>query len=106
MGSEGIKIISGKNIPIKVGNCMPISSIPLGTIIHNVELKPGKGAQIARSAGTSIQLIAKDNRYSTLRFRSGEIRKVLLNCRAVIGSVSNTKHNLRSLGKAGASRWK
>jgi large subunit ribosomal protein L2 len=85
---------------------MPIQNIPLGSIVHNVELKPGKGGQIARSAGTSVQLIAKDNFYATLRLRSGEMRRFLLNCRAVIGSLSNNEHNLISMGKAGAKRWR
>lgn len=104
--SKGTQVLSGSNIPIHPGNCMPISSIPLGTVIHNIELKPGKGAQIARSAGASVQLVAKDNTYATLRFRSGEMRKVFLNCRAVIGIVSNIEHNLESVGKAGANRWR
>jgi len=105
--SRGMKVISGEdNIPIRPGNCMPISNIPLGTTIHNVELKPGKGAQIARSAGAYVQLVAKENTYGILRFRSGEMRKVLLHCRAVIGITSNTEHNLRSTGKAGANRWR
>ena len=102
----GDHVVSGPESAIKVGNCLPIESIPLGTIIHGVELKPFKGAQLARSAGTSVQLIAKEGDYAMLRLRSGEIRKVLTQCRAVIGSVSHPKHNLRSLGKAGAASWR
>lgn len=106
---EGLEVnmvvLSGYNVGINIGNCMIIRNIPLGTVIHNVELKPGKGAQLARSAGTSSQIIGKDDIYATLRLRSGEVRKVLLDNRAVIGSVSNSKNNLKVLGKAGASRW-
>jgi len=104
--SQGMEVISGEHVSIKPGNCMPIRNIPLGTVVHNVELKPGKGAQMARSAGTSVQIVGKDNAYAILRLRSGEMRKVLLNCRAVIGVVSNSEHNLRSIGKAGANRWR
>lgn len=103
---KDMEVISGTNIAVKVGNCMPLRNIPLGTVIHNVELKPGKGAQIARSAGASVQVIGKDNTYSTLRLRSGEMRKVLLSCCAVIGVVSNSESNLKSIGKAGANRWR
>jgi large subunit ribosomal protein L2 len=85
---------------------MSLRSIPLGTAIHCIELKPGKGAQIARSAGTAVQLVAKEGTYATLRLRSGEMRKVLVDCRATIGEVSNGEHSLRSLGKAGAKRWR
>jgi large subunit ribosomal protein L2 len=100
----GDVIVSGANSPIKPGNCLPIMNIPIGSTIHCVEMKPGKGAQMARSAGTSVQLIARDGTYATLRLRSGEMRKVLAECRAVIGEVSNSEHNLRSLGNAGAKR--
>lgn len=100
----GQEIISSETVPVKVGNCMPLRNMPLGSTIHCVELKPGKGAQIARSAGTSAQLVAKDGAHVTLRLRSGEMRKVLSECRAVIGEVSNSEHNLISLGNAGASR--
>jgi large subunit ribosomal protein L2 len=100
----GSEICSGSSSPIKIGNCLPLSNIPVGTVVHCVELKPGKGAQIARSAGTSIQLIAKEGIYATIRLRSGEMRKVPSECRAVIGEVSNSENNLRSLGKAGATR--
>jgi len=102
----GSEIISGSDAPIKQGNCLPLRNIPLGSVIHCVELKPNKGAQIARSAGTSAQLLAKEGEYATLRLRSSEMRKVLLDCKATIGEVSNSEHNLRSLGKAGASRWR
>ena len=93
-------------LPIKVGNCLPLRNIPLGSTVHCVELKPGKGAQIARSAGTSLQLVAREGNYATLRLRSGEMRKVLSDCRATMGEVSNSEHSLRSLGKAGAKRWR
>lgn len=103
---KGSLVSSGAESPISPGNCMPMLNIPLGTIIHCVELKPGKGAQLMRSAGTSAQLAAKEGNYAILRLRSGEMRKVLLACRATIGEVSNSEHNLRSLGKAGANRWR
>ena len=102
----GQKIISGTSVPIEIGNSMPISSIPLGTVVCCVEMKPQKGAQLARSAGTSVQVVAKEGEYATLKLRSGEMRKVLLACRATIGEIGNEKHNLISLGKAGASRWR
>jgi len=102
----GDKIESGDAAAIKVGNTLPIRNIPVGSTIHCVELKPGKGAQIARSAGTSAQLVAREGTYATLRLRSGEMRKVLSECRATLGEVSNSEHSLRSLGKAGASRWR
>jgi large subunit ribosomal protein L2 len=104
--SAGDKIESGNAAAIKVGNTLPIRNIPLGSVVHCVELKPGKGAQIARSAGASAQLVARDGGYATLRLRSGEMRKVLTDCRATLGEVSNSEHNLRSLGKAGATRWR
>lgn len=100
----GEKLMSGADVEIKVGNAMPISSIPVGTVIHNIELLPGKGAQMARSAGSSVQLMAKENGYALLRLPSGEIRKVLLSCRATIGQVGNVDHELISYGKAGAKR--
>ena len=103
--SAGDKIESGNAAAIKPGNTLPIRNIPLGSVIHCIELKPGKGAQIARSAGASAQLVARDGAYATLRLRSGEMRKVLSDCRATLGEVSNSEHNLRSLGKAGAKRW-
>jgi len=104
--SAGQEIISSENAPIKTGNCMPLRNMPLGSVVHCIELKPLKGAQMARSAGTSAQLVAKEGAHVTLRLRSGEMRKVLADCKAVIGEVSNSEHNLRSLGKAGASRWR
>lgn len=102
----GATIMSGVEAPIKAGNCLPLQNIPLGATIHCVELSPGKGAQFVRSAGTSAQLVAREGIYAILRMRSGEMRKVLSSCRACIGEVSNPEHNLRSLGKAGASRWR
>ena len=102
----GQEIISSETTPVKPGNCMPLRNMPLGATLHCVELKPGKGAQIARSAGTSVQLVAKEGGYVTIRLRSGEMRKVPSDCRGVIGEVSNSEHNLISLGKAGAKRSK
>lgn len=104
--SAGDAIASGSDAPIKAGNCLPMRNIPVGTQIHCIEMKPGKGAQIARSAGTSAQLVAREGAYATLRLRSGEMRKIHIDCRATIGEVSNSEHNLRSLGKAGAKRWR
>ena len=104
--SKGDSIISGEDAPIKPGNCLPLRNIPVGSLIHCVELKPSKGAQMIRSAGGSCQLVAREGTYATLRLRSGEMRKVLVDCRATLGEVSNSEHNLRSLGKAGASRWR
>jgi large subunit ribosomal protein L2 len=98
--------MSGEAAPIKVGNTLPLRNVPLGSTVHAIELKPGKGAQIARSAGTSAQLVAREGRHVTLRLRSGEMRKVLGECRATLGEVSNSEHSLRKLGKAGASRWR
>ena len=102
----GDEVMSGANAPIKTGNCLPMENIPLGTTVHCVELKPGKGAQLMRSAGTSAQLAAKEGIHAILRMRSGEMRRVLITCRAAIGEVSNSEHSLRSLGKAGANRWR
>lgn len=104
--SAGDTVVSGDNAPIKVGNCLPLRNIPLGSTVHCVELKPGKGAQVARSAGGSAQLVAREGNHATLRLKSGEMRKVLADCRATLGEVSNSEHSLRSLGKAGASRWR
>jgi large subunit ribosomal protein L2 len=104
--SAGAQIVSGDSVDIKPGNTMPLRNIPVGSVIHCVELKPGKGAQIARSAGTSAQLVAREGAYATLRLRSGEMRKVLIECRATLGEVSNSEHSLRQLGKAGATRWR
>lgn len=102
----GQEIVSSEHAPIKIGNCLAIRYIPLGSVVHCVELKPGKGSQIARAGGTSVQLVAKEGVYATIRLRSGEMRKILADCKAVIGEVSNNEHNLISLGKAGASRWR
>jgi large subunit ribosomal protein L2 len=104
--SAGNELMSGDASPIKPGNTLPLRNIPVGSVIHCIEMKPGKGAQIARSAGTSAQLVARDGQYSTLRLRSGEMRKILSECRATLGEVSNSEHSLRKLGKAGASRWR
>lgn len=102
----GDRVRSGEDVAIHVGNCLPLRNIPVGTVVHCVELKPGKGAQVARSAGTSVQLVAREGRFATLRMRSGEMRKVHAECRAVVGEVSNPGNNLRKLGKAGAARWR
>ena len=102
----GSKIVSGSESPIKIGNCLPMHNIPLGTVIHCVEMKPNKGAQLARSAGSSAQLLAKDGLYATLRLRSGEMRKIHLDCKATIGEVGNSEHNLSTIGKAGSARWR
>jgi large subunit ribosomal protein L2 len=110
LAPKGIKvddvIYSGSDADIRVGNTLPMANIPVGTVIHGVELKPGKGAQIARSAGTYVQLVARDGAYVTVRLRSGEMRKVLAEGRATIGEVGNAEHMLRQLGKAGAKRWR
>jgi large subunit ribosomal protein L2 len=102
----GDEIISGAEAPIKAGNALAIRNIPVGSVIHNIELKPGKGGQIARSAGTSAQLVAREGSYATVRLRSGEMRKIHIDCKATVGEVSNSEHNLRKLGKAGAKRWR
>ena len=102
----GDAIQSGSDAPIKSGNTLPMRNIPVGTVVHAIEMKPGKGAQIARSAGAYAQILARDGNYVTLRLRSGEMRKVLSDCRATIGEVGNAEHMLRSLGKAGATRWR
>ncbi|GAA5170646.1 MULTISPECIES: 50S ribosomal protein L2 [Halomonadaceae] len=104
--SAGDQLESGVNAPIKRGNTLPLRNIPLGSTVHCIELKPGKGAQLARSAGASAQLVARESNYATLRLRSGEMRKVLAECRATLGEVSNSEHSLRQLGKAGAKRWR
>ena len=104
--SAGDTLLSGREAPIKDGNTLPLSNIPVGSTVHCIELKPGKGAQIARSAGAAVQYVAREGTYATLRLRSGEMRKVLLDCRATIGEVSNGEHSLRKLGKAGAKRWR
>ncbi|MBY0340978.1 MAG: 50S ribosomal protein L2 [Rhodocyclaceae bacterium] len=102
----GAPIMSGAEAPIKSGNALPIRNIPVGSTIHCIEMVPGKGAQIARSAGTSAQLLAREGLYAQLRLRSGEIRRVHVDCRATIGEVGNEEHSLRSIGKAGAMRWR
>ena len=102
----GDTVQSGNEAPIAVGNCMTLRNMPIGSVVHCVEMKIGKGAQIARSAGTSAQMIARDGDYATLRLRSGEMRKIHCDCRATLGEVSNTEHNLKKLGKAGAQRWR
>jgi len=99
------QVLSGEKASVNVGNTLVLNDIPVGTILHCVELKPGKGAQLARSAGTYVQFVAKEGQYATLRLKSGEVRKVLTDCRATIGEVSNQEHSLRSFGKAGAKRW-
>lgn len=104
--SAGDTLLSGSNAPMKPGNCLPLNNIPVGSTVHCIEMKPGKGAQLARSAGASAQLVAREGQYATLRLRSGEMRKVLADCRATLGEVSNSEHSLRSLGKAGAKRWR
>ena len=104
--SADTQLVSGAEAPIKPGNALPLRNIPVGTTIHCIEMLPGKGAQIARSAGASAQLLAREGSYAQLRLRSGEIRKVHVDCRATIGEVGNEEHNLRSIGKAGAKRWR
>ncbi len=102
----GDQIVSGAGADIKAGNTLPLRNIPLGSVIHCIELKPGKGAQMVRSAGASAQLVAREGAHATLRLRSGEMRKVLVDCRATLGEVGNGEHSLRVLGKAGATRWR
>ncbi len=102
----GDPIQSGADAPIRPGNALPIRSIPVGAQVHCVEMKPGKGGQIARSAGASVQLVAREGQYATLRLRSGEMRRIHVDCRATIGEVGHDEHNLRKLGKAGATRWR
>ena len=104
--SAGDELMSGSEAPIKAGNTLPLRNIPVGSTVHCIEMKVNKGAQLARSAGASVQLVAREGAHATLRLRSGEMRKVLIDCRATIGSVSNPEHSLRKLGKAGASRWR
>jgi len=102
----GQEVLSGSEAPIKAGNALPIRNIPVGTTIHCIELQPGKGAQLARSAGTSVQLLAREGSYAQVRLRSGEIRRIHVECRATIGEVGNEENNLRKIGKAGAQRWR
>lgn len=102
----GGQVMSGPSAPIREGSCLPLRNIPVGTAVHCVEMQPGKGAQLARSAGTGVQVVARDGAFATLRLRSGELRRVAIDCRATIGEVGNAEHGLRSLGKAGAKRWR
>jgi len=104
--AAGAQVLSGSEAPIKAGNTMPLRNIPVGSTVHCVELLPGKGAQIARAAGTSVQLLAREGSYAQLRLRSGEIRRVHVDCRATLGEVGNEENSLRSIGKAGAKRWR
>jgi large subunit ribosomal protein L2 len=103
---QGAQVASGEDAAIKTGNALPIRAIPVGTVIHNIEMKPGKGGQLARSAGAAAQLAAREGAYATVRLRSGEMRRVHTECRATIGEVGHGEHNLRKLGKAGAQRWR
>jgi large subunit ribosomal protein L2 len=102
----GTQLMSGPEAPIKPGNTLPLRSIPVGTEVHCVEMQPGKGAQLARSAGAHVQVLAREGSYAQLRLRSGEIRKVHIDCRATIGEAGNSEHNLESIGKAGRVRWR
>ena len=102
----GDQVMSGSTAPIRPGNAMPLRNVPVGSVVHCVELKPGKGAQLSRSAGSSCQFVAREGSHALLRLRSGEMRQVAVECRATLGEVGNSEHNLRSLGKAGAKRWR
>lgn len=102
----GQEILSGVEAPIRVGNSLPLRNIPVGTIVHCIELKVGRGAQLGRSAGAAVQYVAREGDYAQLRLRSGEVRKVHVECRATVGEVGNNEHSLRKLGKAGAARWR
>ncbi len=104
--SAGDKLLSGRESPIRAGNCLPLSNVPVGTTVHCIELKPGRGAQMARTAGAAVQVVAREGQYATLRLRSGEMRRVLSDCRATVGEVGNAEHALQKLGKAGAKRWR
>ena len=104
--SQGATVVASETAPISAGNCLPLRNIPVGTEVHCIEMRPGKGAQLARAAGASVQLVAREGDLATLRLRSGEMRKVQADCRAVVGVVGNGEHSLRKLGKAGASRWR
>ena len=101
----GDQVLAGRDAPIRAGNTLPLANIPVGTTVHCVEMKPGKGAQMARAAGAGVYLVAREHGYATLRLRSGEMRKVPVECRATIGEVANEEHSLRQLGKAGVKRW-
>ena len=104
--SAGAELMSGSEAPIRAGNTLPIRNIPVGSTIHNIEMQPGKGGQIARSAGGSAQLLAREGVYAQVRLRSGEIRRIHIECRATLGEVGNGEHSLRQIGKAGATRWR
>ncbi|WP_321326060.1 50S ribosomal protein L2 [Thiomicrorhabdus sp.] len=104
--AAGDLVETGDHVAIKTGNCLPLRNIPVGTIVHNLEMRPGKGAQIARSAGASASIVGRDGLYVLVRLRSGEMRKILAECKATIGEVGNSEHSLRKLGKAGAKRWR
>ena len=104
--SVGDPVASGSDVPIRTGNALPLKNIPVGTVVHCVELKPGKGAQLARSAGASVQYLGREGAYALMRLRSGETRRVLAECRATVGEVGNAENSLRKLGKAGAKRWR
>jgi large subunit ribosomal protein L2 len=110
LAAKGMKagdvVQSGRDAPIKAGNCLPLRHIPVGAVVHNVEMQPGKGGQLGRSAGAGVSLVAREGGYATLRLRSGEMRKVPADARATVGEVSNSEHNLENLGKAGAKRWR
>ena len=101
----GMKVVSGDNVDIKIGNALPLSNIPVGTVVHNIEMKPGKGGQLIRSAGTKAQVLGKEGKYVLVRLNSGEVRMILATCRASIGAVGNEQHELINIGKAGRSRW-
>lgn len=102
----GTELVSGSEAPIRPGNTLPLRNIPVGTVVHCVELKPGRGAKLGRAAGASMQVVAREGAYAQLRLRSGEVRKVHVECRATVGVVGHGEHNLRKLGKAGATRWR
>jgi large subunit ribosomal protein L2 len=102
----GAELLSGSEAPIKAGNTLPLKNIPVGSTVHCVELKPGRGAQLARAAGAGMQLVAREGTYAQLRLRSGEVRRIHIDCRATVGDVGNSEHSLRKLGKAGATRWR
>ncbi|MCM1511538.1 MAG: 50S ribosomal protein L2 [Oxalobacter formigenes] len=104
--AAGDQLMNGSEAPVKTGNCLPLRNIPVGTTIHCVEILPGKGAQMARSAGASVVLMAREGMYAQVRLRSGEVRRVHIECRATIGEVGNAEHSLRKIGKAGAKRWR
>ena len=102
----GAKIISGNDVVPEIGNCLPLKNMPLGTMVHNIEMQPGQGGKIARSAGSSAQLTNKEDKYAVLKMPSGELRKILINCFATVGVVGNSDHNLQKMGKAGRNRWR